>query len=139
MLWEELQALKSCILHPHFSPHCAVSQIIYLLILLSWPHKSIDWIESLLIKFADEMTRSLENCFGIKNEFSQLERIYAMDKDWTRWPLWSLLLSYSVKNWAIYSQELYMIACNIKKRLTIFIKYIYVYIIRIKKEWLAQT
>lgn len=52
----------------------------YLLILLSWPHESIDWIESLLIKFADEMTRSLENSFGIKNEFNQLEGISALDK-----------------------------------------------------------
>lgn len=68
---------------------CAVSQIMYLLILLSWPHESIDWIESLLIKFADEMTRSLENSFGIKNEFNQLEGIYALDKYWSRWPLWS--------------------------------------------------
>lgn len=38
-------------------------------------------IESLLIKFADEMTRSLENSFGIKNEFNQLEGIYALDED----------------------------------------------------------
>lgn len=67
----------------------AVSQIMYLLILLSWPHESIDWIESLLIKFADEMTRSFENSFRIKNEFNQLERIYALDKYQKRWPLWS--------------------------------------------------
>ena len=86
MLWKALQALKSCTLLPNLSPHCAVSQIIYLLILLSWPRESI---ESLLIKFADEMTRRLENSFGIKNEFNQLEGIYALDKDCTRWPLWS--------------------------------------------------
>ena len=129
MLWKALQALKSCTLLPNLSPHCAVSQIIYLLILLSWPRESI---ESLLIKFADEMTRRLENSFGIKNEFNQLEGIYALDKDCTRWPLWSfstLRFNKKKKNCGINITKYIWDEFNLTKvRWNQFIIHMYVYI-----------